>query len=144
MNGMTETIQNEATNLRQFINTQEEANKQVRDKDNRPPPGFEIPGYRNGGEEEPEIEEGGDEEDTHINTVEVSLYFLVGLTNPKTMKMEGKINREKMMVMINPEATHNFLSSPIVKCLGILVIGVTEFRVSLGNRAQVVEKGHCE
>lgn len=52
---------------------------------------------------------------------EVSLNSVIGLSSPKTMKLIGYIGGESVVVMINPGATHNFISTATVKKLGIPV-----------------------
>lgn len=42
--------------------------------------------------------------------VSVSLNSVVGIDNPKTMKLTGIIEGTKVVVMIDPGATHNFIS----------------------------------
>lgn len=42
---------------------------------------------------------------------EVSLSSVMGLTSPKTLRLVGKINGSSMVVMIDPGATHNFIST---------------------------------
>lgn len=41
---------------------------------------------------------------------EVALNSVIGLSNPKTMKLPGKIVGKEVVVMINPGATHIFIS----------------------------------
>lgn len=40
----------------------------------------------------------------------VSLNSVIGLSNPKTMKLKGLIRDNEVIVMIDPGATHNFIS----------------------------------
>ena len=96
--------------------------------------------------EEPEEEDGQEEpegEETQVNAAEVSLCSVVGLTNPKTMKMLGKIKGSEVRVMIDPGATHNFISLTTIARLEIPVGQEGAFRVSLGNGAVVTGKGSC-
>lgn len=41
---------------------------------------------------------------------EVSLNSVIGLSNPKTMKLRGLIGDQEVVVMIDPGTTHNFIS----------------------------------
>lgn len=45
---------------------------------------------------------------------EVSLNS-VGLTNPKTMKVLAEVNGHRVIVMVDPKATHNFVSLKAVE-----------------------------
>lgn len=54
-------------------------------------------------------------------TTEVSLNSVVGLSNPRTMKIRGKINEKDVVVLVDPGATHNFVSLSIVGSLGLVV-----------------------
>ena len=50
---------------------------------------------------------------------EISLNSVVGLSNPKTMKLMGSIQGEGVVIMVDPGATHNFVSLATVRKLGI-------------------------
>lgn len=63
----------------------------------------------------------------------VSINSIVGLTNPKTMKLIGKIGKREVVVMVDPGATHNFISLKAVEQLEIPVTKSGGFGVSLGN-----------
>lgn len=75
---------------------------------------------------------------------EVSLDSVIGLSNPKTMKMRGSLKGRDVMVMIDPGATHNFISLEVVEELGIIVIDAGVFGVSLGNGDEIKGKGLCK
>lgn len=76
--------------------------------------------------------------------VEVSLNSVVGLSNPKTMKLIGKIADKEVVVMIDPGATHNFVSLKAVEELAIPVAASGGFGVSLGNGDAVEGSGMCK
>lgn len=75
---------------------------------------------------------------------EVSLNSVIGLTNPKTMKLRGFIGNGEVVVMIDPGATHNFVSLEKVKELGIPVTDSGQFVVSLGNGEAIRGSGVCK
>lgn len=75
---------------------------------------------------------------------EVSLNSVIGLTNPKTMKLLGRINNHEVVVMVDPGATHNFLSLATIEKVRIPVTGSAEFGVSLGDRQAVRGTGICK
>lgn len=74
---------------------------------------------------------------------EVSLNSVIGLTNPKTMKLLGKIAGCEVVVMNDPGATHNFLSLATVEKLAIPVSESEGFGVSLGDGQAVRGSGIC-
>lgn len=75
---------------------------------------------------------------------EVSLNSVIGLSNPKTMKMRGMIGEGEVIVMIDPGATHNFVSLEKVCELKIPVTQSGEFGVSLGNGEAIRGQGVCK
>lgn len=83
-----------------------------------------------------------------IETVtEVSLNSVIGLSSPKTMKLFELIGDKEVVVMIDPGATHNFISLGTVKELGVEVMESGSFGVSFGNdeaiRVMAYAKGCC-
>lgn len=92
-------------------------------------------------EELPDEEEPLAEEEV---AAEVSLCSVIGLTNPKTMKIKGEIGGQQVIIMIDPGATHNFISLKTVEQLGIPITKTGGFRVSLGNGEAVKGSGACK
>lgn len=104
--------------------------------------------------------EGGDEEDSPRFDSEgtggesedgqgcehsvISLNSVVGLTTPQTMKLRGVILGAEVVVLIDPGASHNFISSTTVEKLKIPVTSTKEFGVSLGTGDAVQGKGECK
>ena len=72
-------------------------------------------------EEEPTIEEDGVREDMtkergeEDQGVEVSLHSIAELTSPKAMCLRGFIRAQEVITVIDPGATHNFISSTLVE-----------------------------
>ena len=64
---------------------------------------------------------GGDAglENVRLKKVGLSLKSMVGLTSPKTMKLQGEIGSQQVVVLIDNGATHNFISSDLVRKLTI-------------------------
>lgn len=75
---------------------------------------------------------------------EISLNSVMGLTSPKTLKLEGSIKGEKVVVMIDPGATHNFISLETIQRLQLPVSPSKSFGVSLGTGAAVQGEGECK
>lgn len=87
------------------------------------------------------------EQDPQTETVEqppeVSLSSVMGITGPKTMRMKGSINGCDVVVMVDPGATHNFLSSLAAQQLQIPVTETKRFGVTLGTGEAVQGEGLC-
>ena len=49
--------------------------------------------------------------------VELSVNFMMGLNDPRTMKVRGKLQEEEVIILIDYGATHNFISEMLVKKL---------------------------
>lgn len=75
---------------------------------------------------------------------EVSLNSVIGLSNPKTMKLRGLIEDTEVAVMVDPGATHNFLSLNVIKAGGIRVSPSGCFGVALGNGEAVRGERVCK
>lgn len=61
---------------------------------------------------------------------------MVGIDSPKTMKFPGEIRGKNVLVLLDSEATHNFLSKMVVVKLSILV-SPTQFSVVLGDNRKI-------
>ena len=80
--------------------------------------------------------------DEEIDTI-ISLNSLVGITNPKTMKMLGSVGKEELIPMIDLGATNNFISNRAVRKLGIICEECEKFGVILGNEDEILGQGVC-
>lgn len=76
-------------------------------------------------------------------TPEVFLNFVVGLSSPKTLRLKGLVSGEEVIVMIDPGATHNFISLSLIEKLQLPLVQTKEFGVSLGNGESVKGSGEC-
>lgn len=80
-----------------------------------------------------------------VGTVkEVSLNSVIGLSNPKMMKLRALIGERDVVVMIDPGVIHNFISLAVVSELEIEVIDSGVFGVSLGNGDAIKGAGVCK
>ena len=86
-------------------------------------------------------EENGQEEELHP---EISLNSVVGITSPKTFKLRGEVNGKPVVVMIDPGATHNFISLRAVEELRVNYSPSKHFGVSLGTGETVQSTGECK
>lgn len=68
----------------------------------------------------------------------------MGLTSPRTLKLVGCIGGQEVIVMVDPGATHNFVSREAVEKLRIPVTPSKEFGVSLGTGDSVMGTRLCK
>ena len=68
-----------------------------------------------------------------IPLVEISLNSVVGLTNPKTLRVRGCVGEQHVVVLIDPGATHNFISIKLTEKMKIPVMATVGYGVQLGN-----------
>ncbi|KAJ9561372.1 hypothetical protein OSB04_006532 [Centaurea solstitialis] len=90
-----------------------------------------------------------EEEESAINTteigqkVEVHLNSVVGISNPKTMKLVGAIGVQRVVVLIDSGATHNFISKELVKQQRVKVEDTNEYTITLGSGIEEQGRGIC-
>lgn len=77
-------------------------------------------------------------------TTEVSLNSVIGLSNPKTMKLRGLIGDCEVIIMIDPGATQNFIALSTARAAGVPITGSGGFGVSLGNGEAIRGEGICK
>lgn len=65
----------------------------------------------------------------------------MGISNSKTIKMVGSVNGHDVVVMVDPGATHDFISLVAIKKLGVVVAPSKAFGVSLGTEEAVRGEG---
>ena len=75
----------------------------------------------------------GETEGSQIARVGLSLSSVVGLTSPKTMKLQGAIGEQPMVILIDSGATHNFISSGLVQKMEIPIEITKTYGVLLGT-----------
>ncbi|TXG60604.1 hypothetical protein EZV62_015177 [Acer yangbiense] len=76
--------------------------------------------------------------------VEVSLNSVVGLTTPKTMKMKGIVCQQQVVILIDPGATHNFISANLVQKLKLPITRIEAYGVTMGTGDSVRGEGICK
>ncbi|KAA0043666.1 Ty3/gypsy retrotransposon protein [Cucumis melo var. makuwa] len=76
--------------------------------------------------------------------VELSINSVVGLNDPGTMKVRGKLLGEDVIILIDCGETHNFVSEKLVKKLILPIKETSHYGVILGFGAAVQGKGICE
>ena len=83
-----------------------------------------------------------DEEDQAI--IELSINFVVGLSNPGTMKVRGEIEGKEVVILVDCGAIHNFIFEKLVKSLQIPTKDTSHYGVILGSDTTIKGKGICE
>ncbi|KAA0045216.1 Ty3/gypsy retrotransposon protein [Cucumis melo var. makuwa] len=108
---------------------------------------------KEGGEELEIVEEEFFDAETEMKQVEVqnvenlnielSINSVVGLNNPGTMKVKGKVGEEEVVILIDCGATHNFIAEDLVTRLGLTLQETPNYGVILGSGTAVKDKGVC-
>lgn len=68
----------------------------------------------------------------------------VGITSPKTFKLKEDVKGSPVIIMIDPGATHNFISQETMTKLGIECASSKSYGVSLGTGDTVLSQGKCK
>ena len=63
----------------------------------------------------------------------ISCNVLVGITTPKTVKIEGNIKKKKVIVLIDSGSTHNFIHCKVAKELNCFLYSAPECQVMVAN-----------
>ena len=75
------------------------------------------------------------------DTPEITLYALVGSPSPGTMRIEGKIQRQYLVILIDTGSTHNFLDARLCSSLKLAIDLALAFDVKIANGATVRKLG---
>lgn len=84
------------------------------------------------------------EEEPHLDVVEISLNSIVGLTSLNTMKVKGVFEDQDVVVLIDCGATHNFIAHRVVEKLGLALKETSGYGVIMGTSLSVRGKGICK
>ena len=89
------------------------------------------------GEEEQEQEPSQDEDVEDISFEEmnptISCHAWDGIITPQTLKIEGYINKKKVIVLIDSGNTHNLIHYKLSKSLNCFVYPVPEFQLMIAD-----------
>lgn len=91
-----------------------------------------------GGEDDYDVEVG--------ELINISLNLVMGTTNtnPRTMKLVGKIGDKEVIVLIDPRATNNSISTKLIEKLKMDSEDCKKYRMILGNGEEIVGQGVCK
>ena len=76
--------------------------------------------------------------------IKLSINSVVRLTNPGTMKIKGMIRERSVVVLIDCDATHNFISENLVTQLLLSLEETSHYGVISGSESAVKGKGICK
>ena len=89
-------------------------------------------------EEENEHEEKREEApDVECQWMDLSVCSARGLTQPQTMKLKGELQGQEVLILIDSEASHNFVSSK----LGLKLESTKPYYVRLGDGNRKLTQG---
>ena len=85
-------------------------------------------------EEENEQEEKREKAlDVECQWMDLSICSAGGLTQPQAMKLKGELQGQEVLILIDSEASHNFISSKLVQKLGLKRKSTKPYYVRLGD-----------
>ena len=61
----------------------------------------------------------------------------LGITTPKTLKIEGHIKKKKVIVLIDSDSTHNFIHCKVDKELNFFLYPAPKCQVMVENRGTI-------
>jgi len=73
----------------------------------------------------------------------ISCNALVGITTPKTIKIEGHIKKKKVIVLIDSGSTHNFIHCKRAKELNCFLYRTLECQVMVASGGTINCSGKC-
>lgn len=100
----------------------------------------------NNEEEEEETPEEHQEEHPNEEECELtvaSLLTMAGTNTPQTLKIEGSIKNQKVMVLIDSGSTYNFINKKLVEQLNCFPYPIKNFPVMIANVGSVSCGGTC-
>jgi len=65
--------------------------------------------------------------------MDLSIFFFLGLTQPNTTKLQGKVKGKTTIVLIDSGASHKFISGELVRYFGLQVESTPTYNLRLGD-----------
>jgi hypothetical protein len=84
------------------------------------------------------------ESDSALNNLQLSMYSIFGFTSKRTLKLWGDLDDHKVLVLVDCGASHNFISSRLVKDMGLALQATTSFTVEVGDGRKIPCEGVCQ
>ncbi|XP_073225764.1 uncharacterized protein [Cicer arietinum] len=94
------------------------------------------------GDDEVNDLEGEDEIET-LNSLQLSMYSMTGLTTSKSWKVGGIIKDQPVVILIDCGASHNFIAKDSVDRLKLKVDDTPAYVVEVGDGHKVQNRGKC-
>ena len=73
----------------------------------------------------------------------ISCNALAGITTPENLKIERNSKKKKVIVLIDPGSTHNFIHCKVAKELNCFLYLALEFQVMVANGGTINFSGKC-
>ncbi|KAF2313837.1 hypothetical protein GH714_018224 [Hevea brasiliensis] len=83
-------------------------------------------------------------DEAHFSRLELPLFSVGGIQRPRTMKFQGWIANQPVVVLVDSGASHNFISNQLVQRLQLPVSATPSFNVKLGDGCKVSSTGLCK
>ena len=75
--------------------------------------------------------------------VEINLYALTGTPTPGTMRVKGRVNGDRLVILIDTGSTHNFVDVSLISGLQLRVDVTKVLEVKVANGIIVKTQGFC-
>lgn len=79
---------------------------------------------------------------TDVNP-KISFHAITGSSHPKTIRIIGRVENQRVVILIDSGSTHNFLDSSIVKKTQLLLNQESIIKVQLANGEQLLSESKC-
>lgn len=83
------------------------------------------------------------EPDQELNSAEISLHALLGHTIPETLKVQGQLKHNPVVILIDSGCTHNFIQDRVAKQLNLPLHQSQSFQVLVGNGEELICDSIC-
>jgi len=96
-----------------------------------------------GDEDEADTADQKVESESAINSLQLSMFSMFGLTSKKTIKLWGDLLNHRVLVLVDCGASHNFISSVLVQNLDLQFKPKSSFTVKVGDGRKILCLGVC-
>lgn len=75
--------------------------------------------------------------------MEITLYAIAGTPTPGTMRVKGRVNGDRLVILIDTGSTHNFVDASLISSLQLRVDVTKVLEVKVANGEIVKTQGLC-